>query len=126
MYISLNDFLDFVIVWIKKRTEVHLGELVIYPTMVRHCFCCHGDGNYANATNGLCRKCCVERECAMCRETFEPSLESVGVFCPKCWDELEATWTTTFNDVDPVRAETVVRSLVTKAAPCLTGCRHNP
>ncbi|MEM7307788.1 MAG: hypothetical protein AAF682_14005 [Planctomycetota bacterium] len=121
---SLNDFLDFVLFWIKKRTEVHLGELVVYPAMVRHCLCCQGNGNYAHETNGLCPRCCVPLDCTMCGESFTPSDDSVGVFCPACWAQLETSWKTTFEQEDPVRAETSLRSTVSAARPILTGCRH--
>ena len=63
MNISLRDFLDFVVLWLMKRTGVHLNELVIYPAMVRHCLCCHGNGRYDSSTNGLCEKCCLEQRC---------------------------------------------------------------
>lgn len=124
MATSLKDFLDFVLLWIKKRTEVHLHELVVYPAMVRHCLCCHASASYADETNGLCRKCCREQGCAMCGEAFTPSLDSVGVFCPSCWAGLETTWKKTFEEESPAHAESRIRSLVTSARPSLTGCRH--
>ena len=124
MNISLRDFLDFVMLWLKKRTGVHLGELVIHRAMVRHCFCCHGNKAYVHETDGLCETCCREQKCTMCKETFTPSMESVGVFCATCWAQLETTWTALFENGDPVRAESKVRSLVTASHPALMGCRH--
>ena len=124
MNISLSDYLQFLDLWIKKRTEVHLGDLVIYPTMVRHCLCCQGSANYARETNGLCRKCNVEMPCTMCGEPFTPSLDTVGTYCAKCWGTLESTWVKTFQEEDPVRAEAAVKALVIKAHPSLDGCGH--
>jgi hypothetical protein len=122
--LSLNDFLDFVLLWIKQRSGVHQGELTIYPAMVRHCLCCQENATYAHRTNGLCLKCCEEQVCLLCSEEFTPSLESVGVFCPSCWSRLEKTWTTTFVEQDPIRAEAEIRSAVAAARPKLSGCRH--
>ncbi len=121
---SLNDFLDFVLLWVKKRTGVHVGELVVYPAMVRHCLCCQQNGSYSHTADGLCQKCCVDMPCTMCGETFTPTMESLGVFCAKCWSGLEEKWSTTFRDEDPVRAEMAVRTAVSDAHPILTGCRH--
>ena len=101
-----------------------MGELVIYPAMVRFCLCCLQDRPYAHATRGLCLTCCAEEQtCPLCKAGFRATEESVGVFCPACWGELEATWKTTFAE-DPVRAESLVRSRVTAAHPNLLGCRH--
>jgi hypothetical protein len=124
MHVSLDDYLHFVLLWLKQRTGVHLGELVIYPAMVRHCLCCHGSANYAHETNGLCAKCLVDQKCTICHEPFTPSLDSVATFCPTCWKRLETTWTTVFENEDPVRAEIAVRTAVTKAQPPLIGCPH--
>ena len=124
MAVSLNDFLDFVLLWVKKRTGVHEGELVIYPTMVRHCLCCHADGPYAHETDGLCRKCFLEQHCPMCRQEFMPSMEAVGVFCPTCWARVEETWKKIFEEEDQGVATDRVRSLVMAARPSLNRCRH--
>ena len=125
MPISLRDYLDFVILWVKKRTGVHREEqLLIYPAMVRHCLCCQASVTYAHRTNGLCLKCCEEQVCLLCSDAFAPSRESVGVFCPACWGRMETTWTTIFQEQDPVRAELEIRSVLTRARPVLSGCRH--
>ena len=122
--LSLADFLDFVLLWIQKRTGVHDGDLVVYAAMVRHCLCCQVGATYAQRTNGLCLKCCDEQTCLLCADAFAPSLESVGVFCPACWARLETTWTTTFQEQDPERAKAQIRTMVTAARPGLSGCRH--
>jgi hypothetical protein len=122
--LSLKDFQEFVLLWIKKRTGVHLGELTIYPAMVRHCLCCQANATYAHRTNGLCLECCEEQVCLLCSGPFVPTLESVGVFCPSCWSRLETTWTRTFREQDPVRAEVEIHSIVAAARPRLSGCRH--
>jgi hypothetical protein len=122
--LSLKDYQDFVLLWIQKRTGVHLGELVIYPAMVRHCLCCQANATYAHRTNGLCLTCCSEQTCLLCSDAFTPSQESIGPFCPSCWARLETTWTTTFQEHDPVRAESEIRSIVAAARPPLSGCRH--
>ncbi len=122
--ISLNDFLDFVLLWVKKRTQVHLGELVIFPAMVRHCLCCHGSQSYAWETDGLCQACSQQQVCALCKVDFVPGAESVGVFCPVCWQGLERTWRETFEGEDPVAAESKVKGMVRSARPNLTSCRH--
>lgn len=123
MNISLKDYLDFVLLWLKKRTKVHLGDLVVYPALVRHCFCCHGSAKYASETNALCKTCLADQECTLCHQPFEPNADSVGTYCAACWKELETTWVTTFED-DPVKAEGAIRSAVTTAQPSLIGCRH--
>ena len=123
MPISLQDYLEFALLWVKKQTGIHLDKLVIYPAMVRHCLCCHTGSSYAHETFGLCERCCQEQPCAMCKAAFTPSRESVGVYCPTCWKRLETTWTTAFAE-DPVRAENEVRSLFMSALPPLTGCQH--
>ena len=125
MPISLKEYLEFVLLWLKKRTGVHLeSQLYLYPAMVRHCLCCQRGGSYAGDTQGLCRKCCQELACTVCHEMFTPSKETVGTYCAGCWGEIESTWTKTFQDHDPVRAESAVRSMVTAAHPSLLGCRH--
>lgn len=124
MSTSLKDFLDFVVLWLKKRTGVHLGELVVYPAMVRHCLCCHAGSSYAEQTNALCRKCAAEQHCTMCKSTFTPSDDSVGVFCPSCWAQLEATWKTRFDTDGVAAAESSVRSAVTASRPTLMSCAH--
>lgn len=125
MQTSLKDFLDFVTLWLKKRTGVHQEEtLVIYPAMVRHCLCCHSGGNYAESTDGLCRSCVTGPHCPMCDSDFEPTMESVGVFCPACWSELEGIWRSTFEGQGVASAESAIRSRVTAARPALLGCQH--
>jgi len=124
MSLSLKDYADFVLLWIQKRTGVHVGELLIYPAMVRHCLCCQMSVTYAHRTSGLCLKCCEEQVCILCSDAFVPSRESVGVYCPDCWARLETTWTTSFSEQDPVPAELKIRSIVTKGRPVLSGCRH--
>ena len=89
MSLSLKDYIDFVLLWVQKRTGVHLGELLIYPAMVRHCLCCQASVTYAHRTHGLCLKCCEEQVCLLCSDAFAPSRESVGAFCPSCWTRLE-------------------------------------
>ena len=39
MTTSLKDYMDFCLLWIKKQTGIHLGNLVVYPALVRHCLC---------------------------------------------------------------------------------------
>ena len=122
---SLRDFLDFVILWLKKRTGVHQEpQLLIYPALVRHCLCCHSGRPYAEDTDGLCRECRQSPHCPVCDADFEPSMESVGVFCPSCWGDLETTWTTAFGDTGVASAESAIRSRVTAARPVLQGCSH--
>ena len=124
MGISLRDFQDFVLLWLQNRTGVHDGELRVYPAMVRHCLCCQVGGTYAHRTNGLCLKCCDEQDCILCKETFTPSDDSVGPICVACWSKLETSWTTTFQEPDPAKAEGDLRSVLTAAKPRLTGCQH--
>ena len=127
MSTSLKDFLDFVILWLKKRTGVHREQqLFVYPAMVRHCLCCHHGGAYATDTDGLCRKCRPSPHCPVCDTDFEPSMESVGVFCQACWGELETTWRATFAADGVAIAESAIRSRVTAAHPVLHGCDHAP
>jgi hypothetical protein len=124
--ISLKEYLEFVVLWLKKRTGVHLEEkLVFFPAMVRHCLCCQSGGSYSGETQGLCRVCCRELVCSMCAAEFAPSDATVGTYCASCWGKLESTWTTTFADMDPGSAEGAVRSLVTASHPGLSGCRHH-
>ncbi len=125
MPVSLRDYWDFVEVWIKKRTGVHLGEVVIYPAMVRHCLCCQKGHSYARKTNGLCEVCAAAPPtCSMCKQVFEPDDDSVGPYCQTCWAKLETTWTETFQNEDPVRAVDKTKALVIAAKPPLLGCRH--
>lgn len=124
MNISLRDYQDFLLLWVKKRTRVHYEKLVIYPAMVRHCLCCHTSRQYAFETNGLCDPCAKAQTCTKCGEAFAPTKDSVGTYCASCWAGLEGTWTTTFEEKDPVTAEATVRAFVTGVRPRLTGCSH--
>lgn len=124
MSVSLRDYLDFVLLWVRKRSGVHEGELLVHSAMVRHCLCCNSNATYAHRTNGLCLRCCEAQECLLCAAAFAPSDDSVGVFCPACWARLENTWVTTFERGEPDRAELEIRSIVTAARPRLSGCRH--
>lgn len=120
---SLKEWLEFATLWVKKQTGVHLGSLVVYPAMVRHCLCCNQGGSYSHDTFGLCERCVADQTCRMCEAAFTPSRASVGIYCEACWKKLETTWTETFVE-DPVEAENAVRSLLLSALPPLTGCHH--
>ena len=120
---SLTDFLDFVVFWMKKRTGLHPGKLVVFPAMVRHCLCCQKNGAYSHAVDGLCTRCCAEVPCGMCGADFTPSGESLGIFCPGCWTELEGIYREAY-DASPSRAELLVRTRVSSAQPSLTSCPH--
>ena len=124
MNISLRDYQDFLLLWVKKRTKVHLENLVIYPAMVRHCLCCHKSRQYSFETNGLCDACLADQTCTKCKQAFTPTKESVGTYCEGCWAAVEETWTRTFQEKDPVSAESSLRAFVTGVRPRLTGCSH--
>ena len=125
MPISIKEYLEFVMLWVKKRTGIHLeDQLHFYPAMVRHCLCCQRGGNYASETQGLCLKCCRELACTVCDDAFTPSEETVGTYCAGCWGKIESTWTRTFEEQDSVSATGAVRSMLTAAHPPLMGCQH--
>lgn len=120
---SLTDFLDFVIFWMKKRTELHQGQFTVFPAMVRHCLCCQKNGNYSHEVDGLCPTCCAEVPCGMCKQPFTPSADSVGIFCPACWTSLERDYRAGF-DANPSQAELGVRTRISSTFPSLTTCPH--
>ena len=123
MSTSLRDYMDFCLLWMKKKTGVHLGELVLYPAMVRHCLCCFRGSNYAHQTFGLCDRCCADQTCTRCKESYEPNRDSVGRYCPSCWGDMEKHWKEA-HEKDPVAAENELRSTIMKALPSLIGCQH--
>ena len=120
---SLSDFLDFVVFWMKKRTDLYEGQFTVFPAMVRHCLCCQKNGSYSHTVDGLCPTCCAEVPCALCKEAFTPSAESVGVFCPGCWASLEEEYRGAFDE-DPSRAALLVRTRISSSYPILTTCPH--
>jgi len=123
MATSLKDYMDFCLLWIKKQTGVHLGNLVVYPALVRHCLCCHRGGSYSHQTYALCEACCTDQTCTLCGEGFEPDRDSVARYCPSCWGRMEAEWKENHAE-DPVKAENEFRSTVMGGLPSLLGCNH--
>ncbi|MAB79320.1 MAG: hypothetical protein CMJ89_08200 [Planctomycetes bacterium] len=123
MSTSLKDYVDFCLLWVKKRTGVHLGNLAVYPALARHCLCCNRGSSYSHRTFGLCELCCNEQTCTLCQESFEPSRDSVARYCQRCWGGIESRWKASFSE-DPVRAENEFRGTIMTGVPSLLGCNH--